>query len=117
DKEKDTRVVEFEVDDLSKKINTKVFIEVASQGYKQTHNVQLLFEQDKLEQIKNEEKQPDGDKKPEVEKPEVETIKDGDKKPEVEKPEVEKPNVETMKDGEYSISFKALKDQTEEISM
>ncbi|MED2184186.1 NEAT domain-containing protein, partial [Bacillus wiedmannii] len=95
DKEKDTRVVEFEVDDLSKKINTKVFIEVASQGYKQTHNVQLLFEQDKLEQIKNEEKQPDGDKKPEV----------------------EKSDADTMKDGEYSINFKALKDQTEEISM
>ncbi|PEL92386.1 NEAT domain-containing protein [Bacillus wiedmannii] len=100
DKEKDTRVVEFEVDDLSKKLNTKVFIEMASRNYKQTHDVQLLFEQDKLEPIKNEEKQPDGDKKPEVEKPEV-----------------EKPNVETIKDGEYSISFKALKDQTEEISM
>ncbi|WP_368908871.1 NEAT domain-containing protein, partial [Bacillus wiedmannii] len=100
DKEKNTRVVEFEVDSLSKKLNAKVFIEVASQNYKQTHELQLQFNQDKLEPIKNEEKQPDGDKKPEVEKPEV-----------------EKPNVETMKDGEYSISFKALKDQTEEISM
>ncbi|PHG22912.1 cell surface protein, partial [Bacillus wiedmannii] len=100
DKEKDTRVVEFEVDDLSKNLNTKVFIEMASRNYKQTHDVQLLFEQDKLESIKNEEKKPDGDKKPEVEKPEV-----------------EKPNVETMKDGEYSINFKALKDQSEEISM
>ncbi len=73
---------------------------MASRNYKQTHDVQLLFEQDKLEPIKNEEKQPDGDKKPEVEKPEV-----------------EKPNVETIKDGEYSINFKALKDQTDEISM
>ncbi|TKI78685.1 hypothetical protein, partial [Bacillus mycoides] len=80
------RVVEFEVNDLSKKLNTKVFIEVASQGYKQTHNVQLLFEQDKLEQIKNEEKQP----------------------------EVEKPDTETIKDGEYSVPFKVLKDQTDE---
>ncbi|EJQ23523.1 NEAT domain-containing protein, partial [Bacillus cereus] len=78
DTEKDTRVVEFEVNDLSKKLNTKVFIEMASRNYKQTHDVQLLFEQDKLEQIKNEEKQP------EVEKPEAE-------KPEVEKPEAEKP--------------------------
>ncbi|MCU5128292.1 NEAT domain-containing protein, partial [Bacillus cereus] len=94
DKEKDTRVVEFEVNDLSKKLNTKVFIEMASRNYKQTHDVQLLFEQDKLEQIKNEEKQP-----------------------EVEKPEVEKPDAETIKDGEYSINFKALKDQTDEISM
>ncbi|WP_368909010.1 hypothetical protein, partial [Bacillus wiedmannii] len=68
----------FEVDDLSKKLNAKVFIEMASRNYKQTHDVQLLFGQDKLEQIKNEEKQPDGDKKPEVEKPEVETIKDGE---------------------------------------
>lgn len=51
-KEKDTRVVEFEVADLSKKLNTKVFIEMASRNYKQTHDVQLLFEQDKLEQIK-----------------------------------------------------------------
>ncbi|PGX57390.1 cell surface protein [Bacillus anthracis] len=93
-KEKDTRVVEFEVADLSKKLNTKVFIEMASRNYKQTHDVQLLFEQDKLEQIKNEEKQP-----------------------EVEKPEVEKPDAETIKDGEYSINFKALKDQTDEISM
>ncbi|PGN56379.1 cell surface protein, partial [Bacillus cereus] len=119
DKEKDTRVVEFEVNDLSKKLNTKVFIEMASRNYKQTHDVQLLFEQDKLEQIKNEEK-PEVEK-PEVEKPEVE-------KPEVEKPEVEKPEVEkpdgnknpdadTMKDGEYSINFKTLKDQTDEISM
>ncbi|MED3347168.1 NEAT domain-containing protein, partial [Bacillus thuringiensis] len=104
DKEKDTRVVEFEVNDLSKKLNTKVFIEMASRNYKQTHDVQLLFEQDKLEQIKNEVE------KPEVEKPEVE-------KPEVEKPEVEKPDAETIKDGEYSINFKALKDQTDEISM
>ncbi|EOO68613.1 cell surface protein, partial [Bacillus cereus VD021] len=88
DKEKDTRVVEFEVDDLSKKLNTKVFIEVASQSYKQTHNVQLLFKQDKLEQIKNEEKQP----------------------------EVEKPDTETIKDGEYSVPFKVLKDQTDEES-
>ncbi|PEW67084.1 cell surface protein [Bacillus cereus] len=89
DTEKDTRVVEFEVNDLSKKLNTKVFIEMASRNYKQTHDVQLLFEQDKLEQIKNEEKQP----------------------------EVEKPEAETIKDGEYSINFKALKDQTDEISM
>ncbi|PGY24003.1 sortase, partial [Bacillus cereus] len=100
DKEKNTRVVEFEVDNLSKKLNTKVFIEVASRNYKQTHELQLQFDQEKLEPIKNEEKQPDGDKKPEVEKPEV-----------------EKPNVETIKDGEYSINFKALKDQSEEISM
>ncbi|MEB8748763.1 NEAT domain-containing protein [Bacillus cereus] len=105
DKEKDTRVVEFEVNDLSKKLNTKVFIEMASRNYKQMHDVQLLFEQDKLEQIKNEEKQP------EVEKPEAE-------KPEVEKPdENKKPDAETIKDGEYSINFKALKDQTDEISM
>ncbi|MEB8760070.1 NEAT domain-containing protein, partial [Bacillus cereus] len=95
DKEKDTRVVEFEVNDLSKKLNTKVFIEMASRNYKQMHDVQLLFEQDKLEQIKNEEKQP------EVEKPD----------------ENKKPDAETIKDGEYSINFKALKDQTDEISM
>ncbi|WP_283748896.1 NEAT domain-containing protein, partial [Bacillus cereus] len=110
DKEKDTRVVEFEVNDLSKKLNTKVFIEMASRNYKQMHDVQLLFEQDKLEQIKNEEKQPEAEK-PEVEKPEAE-------KPEVEKPdENKKPDAETIKDGEYSINFKALKDQTDEISM
>ncbi|PFB48408.1 NEAT domain-containing protein [Bacillus cereus] len=130
DKEKDTRVVEFEVNDLSKKLNTKVFIEMASRNYKQTHDVQLLFEQDKLEQIKNEEKQPEVEKpeaekpeaeKPEVEKPEVE--KPEVEKPEAEKPEVEKPDenkkpdAETIKDGEYSINFKALKDQTDEISM
>ncbi|HHT7199770.1 TPA: NEAT domain-containing protein, partial [Bacillus cereus] len=101
DKEKNTRVVEFEVDSLSKKLNTKVFIEVASQNYKQTHELQLQFNQEKLEPIKDEEKQPDGDKKPEVEKP------DGNKNP----------DAETIKDGEYSINFKALKDQTEEISM
>ncbi|MEB8742119.1 NEAT domain-containing protein [Bacillus cereus] len=100
DKEKDTRVVEFEVNDLSKKLNTKVFIEMASRNYKQTHDVQLLFEQDKLEQIKNEEKQPEAEK-PEVEKPD----------------ENKKPDAETIKDGEYSINFKALKDQTDEISM
>ena len=29
---------------------------MASKNYKQTHDVQLLFEQEKLEQIKNEEK-------------------------------------------------------------
>ncbi|PFU54992.1 cell surface protein [Bacillus cereus] len=130
DTEKDTRVVEFEVNDLSKKLNTKVFIEMASRNYKQTHDVQLLFEQDKLEQIKNEEKQPEVEKpeaekpeaeKPEVEKPEVE--KPEAEKPEVEKPEVEKPDenkkpdAETIKDGEYSINFKALKDQIDEISM
>ncbi|MEB8855830.1 NEAT domain-containing protein [Bacillus cereus] len=120
DKEKDTRVVEFEVNDLSKKLNTKVFIEMASRNYKQTHDVQLLFEQDKLEQIKNEEKQPEVEK-PEAEKPEAE--KPEAEKPEVEKPEVEKPDenkkpdAETIKDGEYSINFKALKDQTDEISM
>ena len=28
-----------------------------------------------------------------------------------------KPDAETIKDGEYSINFKALKDQTDEISM
>ncbi|AIE35810.1 NEAT domain-containing protein [Bacillus thuringiensis] len=100
DKEKDTRVVEFEVNDLSKKLNTKVFIEMASRNYKQTHDVQLLFEQDKLEQIKNEEKQPEAEK-PEAEKPD----------------ENKKPDAETIKDGEYSINFKALKDQTDEISM
>ncbi len=101
DKEKDTRVVEFEVDDVSKKLNAKVFIEMASRNYKQTHEVQLSFDQEKLEPIKNEEKQPDEDKKPEVEKP------DGNKNP----------DADTIKDGEYSIDFKALKDQTEEISM
>ncbi len=120
DKEKDTRVVEFEVNDLSKRLNTKVFIEMASRNYKQTHDVQLLFEQDKLEKIKNEEKKPEVEK-PEVEKPEV--GKPEVEKPEVEKPEVEKPDdnknpdAETIKDGEYSINFKTLKDQTEEISM
>ncbi|EJQ12963.1 NEAT domain-containing protein, partial [Bacillus cereus] len=101
DTEKDTRVVEFEVNDLSKKLNTKVFIEMASRNYKQTHDVQLLFEQDKLEQIKNEEKQPEVEKpeaeKPEVEKPEAEkpeAEKPEAEKPEAEKPEVEKPEVE-----------------------
>ncbi|MED1084911.1 NEAT domain-containing protein, partial [Bacillus mycoides] len=84
DKEKDTRVA-----DLSKKLNTKVFIEMASRNYKQTHDVQLVFEQDKLEQIKNEEKQPDEDKKPDA---------------------------EIIKDGAYSIPFKVLKDQTDEES-
>ncbi|WP_142953649.1 NEAT domain-containing protein, partial [Bacillus cereus] len=49
--------------------------------------------------------------KPEVENPEVE-------KPEAEQPdENKKPDAETIKDGEYSINFKALKDQTDEISM
>ena len=51
---------------------------MASRNYKQMHDVQLLFEQDKLEQIKMK-------RKPEVEKPEAE-------KPEAEKPEVEKPD-------------------------
>ena len=74
---------------------------MASRNYKQTHEVQLSFDQEKLEPIKNEEKQPDEDKKPEVEKP------DGNKNP----------DADTIKDGEYSIDFKALKDQTEEISM
>ena len=31
--------------------------------------------------------------------------------------ENKKPDAETIKDGEYSINFKALKDQTDEISM
>ncbi|WP_242313201.1 NEAT domain-containing protein, partial [Bacillus cereus group sp. BfR-BA-01517] len=85
-------------------------IEMASRNYKQMHDVQLLFEQDKLEQIKNEEKKPEVEK-PEAEKPEAE-------KPEAEKPdENKKPDAETIKDGEYSINFKALKDQTDEISM
>ncbi|EJS73473.1 NEAT domain-containing protein, partial [Bacillus cereus] len=86
DKEKDTRVVEFEVNDLSKKLNTKVFIEMASRNYKQTHDVQLLFEQDQMKQIKNEEKQPEGEKQPDGDKqPEGEKQPDGDKQPEGEK--------------------------------
>ena len=43
---------------------------MASRNYKQMHDVQLLFEQDKLEQIKNEEKtrsRKTGSRKPEAE--------------------------------------------------
>ncbi|HDR3891082.1 TPA: NEAT domain-containing protein, partial [Bacillus cereus] len=53
------------------------------------HDVQLVFDQKKLEPIKNEEKQPDEDKKPDA---------------------------EIIKDGAYSIPFKVLKDKTDEES-
>ena len=52
DSEENTRVVEFEVKDLFKKMNAKVSLDIPEHNYKTTHDVQFAFDTDSIEFLK-----------------------------------------------------------------
>ncbi|MBD2794656.1 NEAT domain-containing protein, partial [Xenorhabdus sp. CUL] len=53
DKEKDTRVVEVEVEDLSKKLNAKVKVDIDSMNYHHFYDIQFAFDQDSIKALGN----------------------------------------------------------------
>ena len=63
DSKADTRVVEFEVEDLFKKLNGKVSLDIPAYNYKTTHDVQIAFDTDSIKLLKDGKQPPtdDGD--------------------------------------------------------
>ncbi|MEH7257478.1 NEAT domain-containing protein, partial [Bacillus toyonensis] len=100
-KEQNTRVVEVEVNDLSKKLNAKVKVDIDSMNYHHVYDVQFVFDQDSIKALGNQggsDKQGGNDNQ------------GGNNKPKV----IVDP--ENLVDGQYDITFKVLKDKTDEIS-
>ena len=73
DKEANTRIVKFEVEDLFEKLNAKVSLDISAYNYKETHDVQFAFDTDSIKLLKDGENPPTGnDKNPPI-------VKDKDK--------------------------------------
>ncbi|PFS09742.1 cell surface protein, partial [Bacillus thuringiensis] len=94
-KEQNTRVVEVEVNDLSKKLNAKVKVDIDSMNYHHFYDVQFVFDQDSIKALGN---QGGNDNQ------------GGNNNPRV----IVDPK--NLVDGQYDITFKVLKDKTDEIS-
>ncbi|PFN72123.1 sortase, partial [Bacillus cereus] len=113
DKEKDTRVVEFEVDDVEKVLNAKVKVDIDFLNYHHDYDVRIAFDQNSITPVHVE--QPNEKEDP-ANKPDPNENPDPSQKPDQKPDPDQQPNSNTIKDGEYSIPFKVLKDQTDEES-
>uniref|UniRef100_UPI0030EBEC84 NEAT domain-containing protein n=2 Tax=Bacillus cereus TaxID=1396 RepID=UPI0030EBEC84 len=100
-KEQNTRVVEVEVNDLSKKLNAKVKVDIDSMNYHHFYDVQFVFDQDSIKALGNQggNDNQDGNNN-----------QGGNNNPKV----IVDPK--NLVDGQYDITFKVLKDKTDEIS-
>ncbi len=113
DKEKDTRVVEFDVDDVEKVLNAKVKVDIDAFNYHHYYDIRIAFDQNSITPIHVE--QPDEKEDP-ANKPDPNENPDPSQKPDQKPDPDQQPNSNTIKDGAYSIPFKVLKDQTDEES-
>ncbi|WP_242270106.1 NEAT domain-containing protein, partial [Bacillus cereus group sp. BfR-BA-01408] len=52
-KEQDTRVVEVEVDDLSKKLNAKVKVDIDAMNYHHFYDIQFVFDKNSIQALGN----------------------------------------------------------------
>ncbi|PGN62559.1 cell surface protein, partial [Bacillus thuringiensis] len=100
-KEQNTRVVEVEVNDLSKKLNAKVKVDIDSMNYHHFYDVQFVFDQDSIKALGN---QGGNDNQG------GNGNQGGNNNPKV----IVDPK--NLVDGQYDITFKVLKDKTDEIS-
>ncbi|MED2515975.1 NEAT domain-containing protein, partial [Bacillus thuringiensis] len=104
DKKADTRVVEVEVNDLSKKLNAKVKVDIDSMNYHHFYDIQFAFDKGSIKPLDNQDgndNQGGNNNQGGNDNQDNNTTIDP----------------KALKDGEYSIGFKVLKDQTDEISM
>lgn len=121
-KEQDTRVVEVEVADLSKKLNAKVKVDIDSMNYHHFYDIQFAFDKGSIKSLGNQggDTNQDGngnqggnDNQGGSNNQDDNNNQDGTNNLN-ENPTVDPKN---LKDGQYDIAFKVLKDKTEEISM
>ncbi|EOP35064.1 NEAT domain-containing protein, partial [Bacillus cereus] len=109
-KELDTRVVEVEVDDLSKKLNAKVKVDIDAMNYHHFYDIQFAFDKGSIKALGNQggndnqggnNNQDDNNNQGGNNNQNGHTIVDP----------------KNLKDGQYDVTFKVLKDKTDEISM
>ncbi|WP_051758948.1 NEAT domain-containing protein [Bacillus manliponensis] len=109
------RVVEFDVDDLTKKLNAKVRVDIDMMNYHNEYDVQIAFDKTTMKPV--EPGDGDGGTKPEEPgggdggtKPEEPGGGDGGTNP-------EEPSGEVIADGEYTLDYTILKNGTDTPSM
>ncbi|SDC40183.1 sortase B cell surface sorting signal [Terribacillus halophilus] len=127
DKEADTRVVAFPIDDINAKQNIRFQVEVPAFNYKQTYTVQFQYDTEQDTETPDPgTEEPDNGETPDLgtEDPDnsSETPDQGTEDPDNgETPDPGNDNTDVnqdgYKDGIYSIDYKVLKDGTEEDSM
>ncbi|MEK4181387.1 NEAT domain-containing protein [Aeribacillus sp. FSL K6-1121] len=120
--EKNTRVVKFEVDDLTKKLNAQLTVSVPNM-YEMTHTVQFKFDVDSITPVQAEQpeeggQEPENPGQEDGEEPNDPAPGDNEPNPQPgEDGDQDEQPAEELQDGEYTIDFKVLKDKTEDISM
>ncbi|HHT7188902.1 TPA: NEAT domain-containing protein, partial [Bacillus cereus] len=121
-KEQDTRVVEVEVEDLSKKLNAKVKVDIDAMNYHHYYDIQFAFDKSSIKALDNSGENDNQDGNDNLGGNNNQGGKnnhDGNNN----QGGTNTPNgnvtvdPKNLKDGQYDIAFKVLKDQTEEISM
>ncbi|MDF4756795.1 NEAT domain-containing protein, partial [Vibrio parahaemolyticus] len=110
DKEKDTRVVEFDVEDVEKILKAKVKVDIDFLNYHHEYDVRIAFDQNSITPIHVE--KPDEKEDP-ANKPDPNETTDPGQKPDQKPDPDQQPNSNTIEDGAYSIPFKVLKDKTD----
>ncbi len=127
-KEQDTRVVEVEVDDLSKKLNAKVKVDIDAMNYHHFYDIQFVFDKNSIQALGNQggdnnqgdnSNQGGNDNQGGSNNQDGNDNQGGNNNQDGTNNLNENPTVDpkNLKDGQYDIAFKVLKDKTEEISM
>ncbi|MGY4110528.1 NEAT domain-containing protein [Aeribacillus sp. SP014] len=116
----DTRVVKFEVDDLTKKLNVQTRVVIPQYGYDGSYTVQIQFDVDSIKPMKKDQPDEDG-QKPEDPGKDPGTNKPGDNPSNNNNQNSGNNNGgqtrNELADGLYTVEFTVLKNGTEEPSM
>ncbi|WP_179195067.1 NEAT domain-containing protein, partial [Bacillus mobilis] len=112
-KEKNTRVVEFDVVDVANLLNGKVKVDIDAMDYHHVFDVRIKFDSSSITLIKAERP---NEKEDPANKPDPNEKPDPSQKPDQKPDPDQQPNSNTINDGNYSIPFKVLKDKTDEES-
>ena len=112
-KEKNTRVVEFDVADVANVLNGKVKVDIDAMNYHHVFDVRIKFDSSSITPVHVEKP---NEKEDPANKPDPNEKPDPSQKPDQKPDPDQQPNSNTITDGEYSIPFKVLKDQTDEES-
>lgn len=112
----DTRVIEFEVGDISKPLPGRVTIDIPSMNYHQTYDVQLAIDASSVKPTSAPNPKPEPDAAPQPIDPD--RLPNPQPKP-VPSPILDAVNdpASELQDGTYTIGFTILKDKTQEPSM
>ena len=131
-KEQNTRVVEVEVNDLSKKLNAKVKVDIDSMNYHHFYDVQFVFDQDSIKALGNQDgnnipggndnqggnnNQGGNDNQGGNNNQDGNDNQGGNDNPDGNNTPKVIVDPKNLVDGQYDITFKVLKDKMDEISM